>query len=105
VNIVESLPIREDKFQIDVSGVGPVDILPYQIAFMVNLLIVGKATKVFPAVLDTGFNRNFGISERGCIERRKSSGGGDPQKRKRYTQPIDRRALPDEFQRGDLHSG
>ena len=64
MNIVESLPIREDKFQIDVSGVGPVDILPYQIAFMVNLLIGGKATKVFPAVLDTGFNRNFGISEK-----------------------------------------
>lgn len=64
MRIIDALPIREEKFQIDVAGFGPVDILPFQIALLVNLVVGGKATKMFPAILDTGFNCNFGISEK-----------------------------------------
>lgn len=62
MNILRSLPFFTVETHI-ASPAGMVKLLPYQIAVTVSLVVKGNATRPFPAVLDTGLNQSFALTE------------------------------------------
>jgi hypothetical protein len=67
VNILSSLPFSDAETVLDTPA-GHLPLYSFQIALTVSLLLKDKSSRPFPAILDTGLNQPFALTE-GHLER------------------------------------
>lgn len=62
MSILASLPFSDAETVLDTPA-GHMPLYAYQIAFTVSLLLKDKSSRPFPAILDTGLNQPFALTE------------------------------------------
>ena len=62
MKILSALPFSDQESLVG-SPIGPVKLFSFQIAVTVSLVLGKTVSRTFPAVIDTGLNQSFAITE------------------------------------------